>query len=482
MRPIPSPEAALAVALFLAAASCAGVQSSSQKQQDGGGGINVMVGSGGTGGGGLMGAAGAPAADSGMPPPSCKNLQCKQVYCPDGMPTTLTGVVYAPDGKLPLYDVLVYVPNAPLPAVPPGLACDRCGAIPPGEPVVNALTDARGRFTLMDPPSGDNIPLVIQVGKWRRQVTVPTITPCMANQISDPQVTRLPRNRSEGNMPRIAMTTGLCDDLVCLLPKLGIDPAELGIAGDNKAVTLFAGANDLITYDPHLGMMTSAKNLWGNLNELMNYDMIIGSCECDPDSTASNKGPAAYSAVTQYLGMGGRLFITDQQYIWFQQSPDPNLSGWATFQTDPLSTGTSPITLDTTFPKGKALADWLVVVNPGNTYAQILADQVFDNFTSAKDPPAQVWASSPLATDPMTTHPRIMTVNTPAGASEDQQCGRVVHIDSHVRQLDTWEGTYPTGCGPTLETGEQVLAFFLFDAAACIQPDSKPVMPPPIVP
>src|SRR6266536_1161943 len=176
---------------------------------------------------------------SGSNTTACKNLQCQQRMCSDGSTTTLTGTVYAPNGTLPLYNALVYVPNSPVPPATAGLTCDRCGGIPPGNPVVAALTDHRGIFELKNMPVGKNIPLVVQVGKWRRQTTVPEVVACQANKLTNPDQTRLPRNRKEGDMPRIAITTGDCDNLVCLIPKLGIDPAEWGIAGEDKAVTFY---------------------------------------------------------------------------------------------------------------------------------------------------------------------------------------------------------------------------------------------------
>ena len=178
--------------------------------------------------------------------PPCAGLQCQQQACPNSGTTSLSGTVYAPNGKLPLYNVAVYVPNAPLDPFVQGVSCERCGTLASGKPVASALTDHEGKFTIKNVPVGKDIPLVFQVGKWRRKVTIPEVRACVDTPLMDPEVTRLPRNRKEGDMPRVAITTGSCDQLGCLIPKLGVDPAELGIAGEDKAFIYYKGRTDLL--------------------------------------------------------------------------------------------------------------------------------------------------------------------------------------------------------------------------------------------
>jgi hypothetical protein len=325
---------------------------------------------------------------------------------------------------------------------------------------------------------------VVQVGKWRRKVTIPNVVACQDNVLTDPNLSRLPRNRGEGDMPRIAVTTGTCDSLGCLLPKVGVDSAELGIAGENKAVTFFRGANV-----PPTGMLasslgplngTEATTLWRSESELKKYDLTLFSCECSEQ--LMNKGPEAYDAVTKYLAQGGRVFGSDFMYVWYRYATDPVMMNALDIRGG-APPGRNPLVIDTSFPKGKALADWMKFVDPMITYGEITAQSVFDNFKTAMMPTAQVWASSPASGGmPTETHPRIITINTPASAPQDKQCGRAVHLDAHISTSRDFSSSsmapFPAPCGTTLNKGEEALAFLFFDLAACIQNDAEPIVIP----
>jgi hypothetical protein len=144
-----------------------------------------------------------------------------------GCKTTVSGTVYDPAGTLPLYDVVVYVPSVPLTPIAAGASCATCDSYFSGMPVAATLSDASGNFTMdvSGISSATNVPLVVQVGKWQRQVTVPSITAC-GNTALDKSLTRLPANQSEGNLPQIAMVRGGSDALECLIRKLGVSDSE----------------------------------------------------------------------------------------------------------------------------------------------------------------------------------------------------------------------------------------------------------------
>src|SRR6202042_3263660 len=117
--------------------------------------------------------------------------------------------------------------------------------------------------------------LVIQLGKWRKQLTIPQVNACTDNPMSSPNVMRLPAKQSEGDMPQIAVTTGGCDPFECVLRKIGIDPGEFTSETGGGKVHLYQGAGGSA-----LSTTTStAATLWASPS-LSTYDMIINSCEC----------------------------------------------------------------------------------------------------------------------------------------------------------------------------------------------------------
>jgi hypothetical protein len=131
-----------------------------------------------------------------------------------------------------------------------------------------------------------------------------------------------------------------------------------------------------------------------------------------------------------------------------------------------------PAVIDTSFPKAKALADWIKFVNPSVEFGQIPLEFAYGNLNGAN---AQVWARDLLQ------RPTFLTMNTPLAARPDHQCGRLVDLDTHVTSQYDNHITDLAQCGTTLNKAEHVLAFMLFDLAACIQEDTRPPAPPPVI-
>jgi hypothetical protein len=391
----------------------------------------------------------------------------------------VSGTIYDPAGKVPLYNVIVYVPNTALDPIPEGASCDKCGATVSGSPIATALTDETGAFRLANVPVGRDIPLVIQVGKWRREIKVPTVAACTDTPLTDPALTRLPRSRSEGHLPKMALTTGRADALECLLRKVGIDEAEFTPEDSPGRVNFFDGYGGTNRYAPTLNggaTFTAAESWWESLNNLRKYDIVLLSCEGTeyPD----NKSVTARQAMQDYLAIGGRVFASHWHNYWIEHGPDP-FPTVATFQHRDDLPVPFVATIDTSFPKGAAMASWLVNVGGSLTRGSLVIRGAQHTIDAVNPAVAQRWIYS---TTP--TSVQYLTFNTPMSTPPDQQCGRVVLSDIHVSSGDRSDpdAPFPTGCVTTdLSPQEQALEFMLFDLSSCLRRDDvKPV--PPIVP
>jgi hypothetical protein len=475
---------------------------------DGSGGDGGGPGFGGLGGDGSNGADGSGTSGDGGP---CTGLQCQQVTCPSGGKTTVTGTVHDPAGKVALYNVVVYVPEdrTPLPPIPTGASCDRCGGTLPGRAVAATLTDVTGHFTLENVPVGSDIPLVIQVGKWRRQLKIPgNVEACKETPITDADLTRLPRSQSEGDLPRIALTTGGADPLECLLRKIGIADTEFTPETGKGRVNLYAGSDAVtvvngMTYVQGRatnsyaagGSFTAAQTLWSDESKLKNYDMVLLACEGQYTRVPETKPQAALDAMYAFASEGGRIFASHYHDYWFAKGPHdfPSTASWLlnTCGTDPQTCGPvdqSPgyhenVSVDTGFPKGNALADWLVNVKASTTRGVVDISQPRTTVT-ATTAASQRWLYGHFGA-PASDSVQYLTFNTPVAAADADKCGRAVYSDLHVSSQangDKVGQPFPSGCIATeLSAQEKVLEFMLFDLSSCIQNDSTaPVAPPTI--
>jgi hypothetical protein len=413
----------------------------------------------------------------GINPTTCTNLCPKQVVCPTpGVTTTISGKVYAPNGTDPLVNALVYVPNAAVKPFTPGVSCDNCSSTVTGSPLVSAITGIDGSFTITNAPATTNVPLVIQLGRWRRQVTIPNVVACQ-NTAVPATLTRLPKNKMEGDIPLMAFATGYIDALECVMRKIGIDDSEFtnpASQGGNGRIRFYVG-NGLAGSSGGASINASTPTedvLWGTQAEINQYDMVLFPCQGDQyDKTA-----AVQQNVINYANAGGRIFTTHYSYVWlYNDAPFSSTATWSlaegAFNPDP-TTGY----IDTTFPKGLALAQWLKGIGASTTLGQMQIQTLRQDY-SGVIAPAQNWIT---VNDPtLGTVPMHYTFNTPVGAQPDSQCGRVLYSDFHVEDASTITGAaFPSECvaGP-MTAQEQMLEFMLFDLASCVTPDQPTCNP-----
>jgi hypothetical protein len=420
---------------------------------------------------------------SGGPAPlQRRGLIGRQVTCDGEATTTVSGTVYIPSGELPLYNVMVYVPETELAPLTPGASCS-CEIS--GEPITTALTDSSGRFVLENVPVGADVPVVIQVGDWRREVNIGTVEPCVDNPVAD-HALELPSNRAEGDIPKIAVVTGIADALECLMRKLGIDDSEFTNLREEGRVNLYAGYNGTAQFSGpgSLGngseLFPPAEALWNDVNSLKEYDVVLLSCD-GAEGYVDNKPPEALQAMYDYANLGGRVFASHFHGVWFQQGPGdfPRIATFTSEADNEFSNITAQVVTD--FPKGEALAQW--IVNTGaSAQGEVPIAGGRHTIVAENTDYAQRWLETE---EPASV--QYISANTPLGASDAQQCGRVVLSDLHVSpgppDFDfSRPGTeFPEGCiTDTLTPQEAVLAFMLFDLSACIVPDDQAPVAPPV--
>lgn len=412
-------------------------------------------------------------------PSSCTGLQCYVASCSAGVTTNITGVVTDPAGNTPLYNATVYVPVDPtgiVPAFTTGVTCNQCaGAVPPNAVAVTT-TDTSGAFTLTNVPSGSglHVPIVVQMGKWRREIILSAVAPCTNNLVAanctstDPTMCafRLPRNKHDGynpadglydyaDMPQMAMVTGSADPLECILLKAGISLSEFssytGTNSDSTAkVHMFESDNAPGAYlDPHYGANERASVLWLDsapttvaAPHYNYYDVVLDACEGAAINkhslyTAHPGSGEPYNNLINYTNVGGRAFLTHFSYVWLQypsaygyaaapnNTAPANWGSLATWMHTPL-TGTidtqDPLTANviTGFPKGLAYEQWLFNVGASTTLDQlVLHEGRQDLYDPSGTTPATV-SSTPVGALGAGVQPWLNAVDNAVSSSQSQ--------------------------------------------------------------
>jgi hypothetical protein len=480
--------AGLTAALFATACGQAPLSDRKPGSSTGSGGSGIVVGpvggAAGQGQGGQSGQAGTLVTTTGAGG-GCSG-SCSVVTCPNGGTTSISGIVYDPAGQVPLYNVVAYVPGEKPAPISEGAACETCSGNFTGKPLAVGLSDAHGNFKVTDAPAGDNVPLVLQIGKWRRQIVIPHVEACADTPVTDKNLTRLPRNQSEGDIPRIAMATGGSDSLECLLKKIGVDEAEFTPASGTGRVHLYAGYRAATTMQRAGASvtLTTTDDLWNSLDGLMHYDVMLMSCEGD-SGVSESRSLLQLTNVRSYADKGGKIFGSHYHNNWIRsEEGDP---GWPYPQVVKFASGAHGFTTDVTalidssFPKGEALRDWLANVGATPTPGQIVIKGGEHTVDAVMPGLATQWIYGTDA-DKKTPMVQYFSFTAPIGQTE---CGRMVFSDLHVStgSGDSSKVPFPSGCtSQPLSAQERALEFMLFDLSSCVQKkETDPPEPPPVI-
>jgi hypothetical protein len=419
------------------------------------------------------------------PPATCKlpGLWCYQTAAP--CVTSLSGTVYDPAGQVPLDDVVVYVPavpTTPLPTITPGTnSCSAC-TTQISNYMALAVTDVNGHFTMTGVPATTNVPVVVQIGKWRRQISLSQVTKCVDNAVPD-GILRLPRSKSEGNLPQMAVVTGGADDLGCFLRGIGLDATEYTAPQGGGRLDVYTGQGGPgLTSGGTAGACAGANPvcpLWASKSALEYYDIVLLACE---GSTNANAKPAAsLQYMHDWLGEGGKVFATHFQYYWFQSGPTDfqNVADWLGFS---AGIGFGNYTVDNSFQRGMVFEQWLDNVGAA-TGATIALNGVADSVSTVTSN-ATRWIYDPNSNDvkylSFLTPIGGIAGNADGGGEKTTYCGKAVFSDLHTS--GTPSASVPGPCPTTLTAQQKALEFLFFDLAACVAPENMPIPVPTMNP
>jgi hypothetical protein len=472
----------------------------------------------------------------------CTGLCQKQVACDGGATTTLTGYVrsglqegstaWVPAGTVPdpVPGVLVFIPTTsltPFDSNPssPQVQCSQCGADVSGSPLVEATTDFTGKFTLSNVPvsasSSDLIPIVIQLGHWRRQYSFAILNSCVQNTL--PQDLHLPSTSSEGDIPLTAISTGNYDPIECVLLKMGIRQDEFmsystwagetatGTAPKKGRVHMYTatggGGNNSqpgAVLAPQLDetvLMGTGGNGSATNGNFMMYDQILLPCWGGP----ANKNGAELFDLGYYGDHGGHFFATHFSYTWLAGNNNSQLNAIANWDlraddnTNPFPNGTNftgnvsntvPPTIPVTNPG--VFVQWLnyvgalsnstpaggggltppanpkVTITAGRHDVDSVAGQSVD-WIDGTDPNGRVNGTTAQMLLHFTFDMPIPNPDT-ADASTAGQCGHGIFSDFHVNSANQSNGTtFPNECDQNaLNSQERIIEYMIWDLASCV--------------
>jgi hypothetical protein len=398
-------------------------------------------------------------------------------------------------------------------------------------------TAVDGTFTLSDVPENTNYTLVIQSGKWMSEFTEDVSTTAITGIVLEmpsshnagfvnPQPTST-LTAAQGNIPLIAIATGNADAVECVLRKTnyglglsdceftddnGTAPTGTGLVGNCSGAT--GGRIHFYQGDKASGAVISSSTpletaliAGTSTTPLTSYDLLMLPCQgAQITETSTN-----IDKLIDYTSKGGRVSATHYSDTWLDTTETYGgygFSGAATYTTSSTPTasggtlgGTNPYgigSINTDFTAGSTLSSWLyesgyaangtLGTPDSGTDGKVEISSLRIQVASTTSP-TQTW----LTLDPETGDnysgsktfvvPPIMQMsfNTPVGAAENAQYGRVMFNDYHVENVSGVTGeNFPEEC-PTLAGESQVaqekmLEYALFDLTNAVTPVVVPSM------
>jgi hypothetical protein len=301
-------------------------------------------------------------------------------------------------------------------------------------------TDGTFTLDLSGVPSGKELSFVVNVGRFRK---VTKFTPQCGSNPAPNGPTTLPGTSSDGDIPRIAVSTGNSDHLDQILTALGITEFD---CYEGRASASSAPTCTPIDTIANLLSKSSAKTV-------DDYNLLFIGCAPNAYKTFGTPTMAANAA--SFVTSGGRMFATDMSYDYVGQA-FPSAITWA-------GPGGSPQPVDG------------ANVGVAGTYSGNIDDPGLKawlgNFGISSPVPIQGFLDPWSVQQSLpTTSTQIVdgTVNSSGGSGDVPLttqfdvagCGRVIYSSYHTAGSSVKQGH--------LLPQERILEYLMFEVATCV--------------
>lgn len=241
---------------------------------------------------------------------------------PDADPSTLAtlmGTVWVPGNapglvppghEIPVYDAVVYLSSQRPDAIEDGATCRPCSDAP-----ANAVvTDHDGNFVIHN-VNPSTYWLIIEKGDFRLEQEISVGEGELLSLTA--QQTTLPSESDPANgktIPKVALATGIFDDLEDILGKMGMGAVDADGAfdGPSAAGTFDFYDNGGPNADQAIGTLA---DLMSSLDMMLGYDIIFIPC-----SGSAHVGilqdQQTLKNIRDYVAAGGKLYVTDWSGEW----------------------------------------------------------------------------------------------------------------------------------------------------------------------
>jgi hypothetical protein len=428
-----------------------------------------------------------------------------------GPTTTVSGIVYDPGVNAPLPNIEVYQPTGALVALTDGVSCDTCATLTSPYSSITS-TDVNGHFILPVTPAAGSADIVMQAGRWRRQITVGGITsgvdnpqPTCTSGAAAACQTRLPQTAAEGNIPLIAISMGSLEPFECDFAKFMGGTSEMGPPSAGTRIQLYEdnGGNT----SPAAPSVTT---LYASQAAINAYTAVIFPCSSytgltdrGPGGPGSGITAADEAIFINYAEAGGGMFID-------HDSAEPILqtAGCVNCQAaPPFNTVAAWNPAGDTVPNAPAQGKVLGADAVHTEFLTWLTNQgaYGGGFVSTPDPRWRAttptpgitfewlrgetnnnWAGDPGGNYSLSfsfdlNNTGTVTPGTTGIVAPGTGCGHVFFNDMHVDVSRAGGGPFPGRCnlGPPESPNEAAFEYLIFSLTSCI---GTPPPPPPPTP